>query len=136
MNSKLINLLNRQFNREVNTLLRYLIEAASMRGPEDSVVRSLYLKEIGEKVDHAQSLADQIVALGATPHLHPASACPPVSVREMLRHDAAEEKTEEQNYLRLASEAEKEELVELKRKLEAQAGVEHHYRYELECLLW
>ena len=136
MNSKLINLLNRQFNREVNTLLRYLIEAASMQGPEDSVVRSLYLKEVGEKVDHAQSLADQIVALGGKPDLHPVPACPPVTVREMLMHDAAEEKTEEQNYLRLASEAEKEELTELKRKLEAQADVEHQYRYEMECLLW
>ena len=135
-NSKLINRLNQQFNREVSALLRYMIEAASMKGPDDNVVRSLYLKEVGEKMGHAQSLADQIVALGGTPNLNPVPACPPATVREMLRRDAAEKQTDEKNYLQFASEAEKEMLVALKTKMEEQATSEHEHGYEMQCLLW
>lgn len=91
-NSNLIYLLNQQLNREISALLRYMIEAAAIKGAEQEIVRTTYLKGVSEKIEHAQSLADQIVTLGGTPNLHPVHACPPASVREMLRHDADEEK--------------------------------------------
>lgn len=135
-NSKLINQLNRQFNRNVRALLRYMVEAASTKGAEQETVRQVYLQEVGEKVEHAQSLADQIVALGGIPILKPVPDCPPTTVREMLSRDAAEEHTDEQNCLRLAAEAEQAKLVELQQKLEQQAAANHEHRYEMQCLLW
>jgi bacterioferritin (cytochrome b1) len=135
-NSELINRLNQQLNRKVSTLVRYMIQAASINDGDHAVVRTMYLNEVGQKVEHAQYLADQIVALGGTPILKPTPASPPATVREMLARDATEEKTDQKIYLQLAFEAEKEMLVGLKMKLEQQADDEHQHGYEKECLLW
>jgi len=135
-NSKLIYLLNQQFNREVSTLLRYMIEAAAIRSAEQEIVRATYLKGVSEKIEHAQYFADQIVALGGTPILKSVPVCPSATVRQMLRWDAAEEQTDEHNCLELASEAGKEKLANLKQKLEKQAAIEHERGYEMQCLLW
>ena len=135
-NVRLVNLLNRQFNREVSAILRYMIEAASLNGADHAAVRSLYLKEVGEKVEHAQYLANQIVALGGTPALTPDFGCPRATVREMLRRDAAEEQTDERNYLQLAFEADRARLAALRLKMQEQAAVEHEHVCAMERLLW
>jgi bacterioferritin len=135
-NARLINLLNRQFNREISALLRYMMEAASLNGANQATARTLYLTEVREKVEHAQYLADQIVALGGSPTLSPKITRPQITLREMLRHDAVEEHTDEQNYLKLASEAEKAQLSSLKLKLKEQAALEQKHVSEMERLLW
>ena len=135
-NARFIALLNDQFNREVSMLLRFLIEAAALNDPDHEAARKLYLRDISEKVEQAQYLADQIVTLGGTPTLKPDPGCPPTNAREMLKHDAAEEETDERNYLQLAGEAEHENLPELKQKLELQSAEEHHRSYEMRRLLW
>jgi len=135
-NARLINLLNRQFNREIGALLRYLIEAAALSGERQATARTLYSNEVSEKVERAQYLADQIVALGGNPTLSPTIVRPQVTPREMLRHDAAEEHTDEQNYLELATEAERAQLSALKLKMKEQAVIEHKHAGEMESLLW
>jgi bacterioferritin len=135
-NSRLINLLNRQFNREVSALLRYLIEAAFLNGESHATARTLYLNEVSEKVERAQYLADQIVALGGAPTLSPDSVHPQATIRQMLRRDVAEEQTDEQNYLALATEADKAGLSPLKLKMQEQATVEHEHVCSMEGLLW
>jgi bacterioferritin len=135
-NARLINLLNRQFNREVSAFLRYLIEAASLNGESHATARTLYLYEVSEKVERAQYLADQIVALGGDPTLSPDIVRPQATLRQMLRRDATEEQTDAQNYLELATEAEMAGLSPLKQKMQEQAAVEHKHVCEMEVLLW
>ncbi|HPK67103.1 MAG TPA: ferritin-like domain-containing protein, partial [Thermoanaerobaculia bacterium] len=64
---ELIAGLNEQLNREVTTFLRYMLQAASIKGAANEVVRELYLEEVKDEVGHAQYLANQIVMLGGTP---------------------------------------------------------------------
>ncbi len=117
-------------------MLRYVIEAASLHGASQATVRALYLTEVQERVRRAQYLADQLVALGGTPALSPTIVHPQFTLREMLRHNAVEEHTDEHKYLKLASEAEKAQLSSLKLKLKEQAAMDHKHVSEMESLLW
>lgn len=117
-------------------MLRYTIEAASLNGESHATARTLYLNEVSEKVERAQYLADQIVALGGDPKLSPDIVHPQTDLRQMLRRDAVEEQTDEQNYLNLATEAEKAQLSALKLEMEKHAAIEHKHVREMEGLLW
>lgn len=135
-NDPLIKGLEVQFGREASALLRYLVEAAALNDPDHETARRLHLREIQEKLEHAQYLADQIVLLGGTPTLKTGRGSPAATVRAMLRRDAREETIDEKNYRQLASLAEREHRMELKQKLEAQAAAEHQCGYEMQCRLW
>lgn len=132
---ELLSGLNDQLNREVTTFLRYLLQAASIKGAEWQNVREMYLGEVADEVGHAQYLADQIVMLGGTPELRPDLTPPPSETREMLRKDGDEERSDVKNYVRLASLAEQEGLYALKMKMEEQAADEDGHRQEMERLL-
>jgi bacterioferritin len=135
-NDLLIKGLEVQFGREADALRRYLIEAAALNDPDHETARQLYLREIQEKLERAQYLADQIVLLGGGPTLKPGRRNPAATMRDMLRRDAREEILDEKNYRRLASLAEREHRMDLKQKLEAQAAAEHQCGYEMQCRLW
>ena len=75
----------KQLNREVTTFLRYMLQAASIKGAEFEAVRQMYLEEVTDEVGHAQYLANQIVMLGGTPKLTPYLTPPPAEVQEMRR---------------------------------------------------
>lgn len=131
---ELLEGLNDQLNREVSTFLRYLLQAASIRGAEWEKVREMYLEEVTDEVGHAQFLANQITLLGGRPRLDPDLTPPPVEVRGMLEHDAREEMTDVKNYVRLAALAEKEGLIALKLKMEEQAADEDEHGQEMRRL--
>ena len=61
---ELVKSLNQQLNREVKTFLRYMLQAASIKGAEHETVRRMYLEEVSDEVGHAQYLANQIAVLG------------------------------------------------------------------------
>lgn len=132
---ELITGLNEQLNREVTTFLRYMLQAASIKGAPWQSVRDMYRSEVTDEVGHAQFLTDQIVMLGGTPELRPDLTPPPSDVREMLRRDSEEERTDVQNYTRLASLAEQEGLFALKMKMEEQAADEDAHGQEMERLM-
>lgn len=134
-NEELIQGLNDQMNREVTTFLRYMLQAASIRGSEHEPIRQMYLEEVTDEVGHAQYLANQIRHLGGTPRLDPDLTPPPTDVMEMLKRDADEEKNDVQNYSRLAELAEKEGLVHLKLQLEDQAADEGEHGQEMRRLM-
>jgi bacterioferritin (cytochrome b1) len=94
--------LNQQLNRELWTFLRYMLQAAQIRGAQFEPIRAMYLEEVKDEVDHAQYLANQIAMLGGTPQLNPDLTPPPDSVHRMLEHDIEEEKTDVKNYVQLA----------------------------------
>lgn len=134
-NQELINGLNEQLNREVTTFLRYMLQAAHIKGATNETIREMYQNEVTDEVAHAQYLASQIVMLGGTPQLAPDLTPPPMDVRQMLEHDAQEEKTDVQNYVRLAALAEKEGLFALKMAMEEQAADEDEHGQEMRRLL-
>ncbi|MFP4171475.1 MAG: ferritin-like domain-containing protein [Candidatus Hydrogenedentota bacterium] len=134
-NSELIKGLNNQLNREVTTFLRYMLQAASIKGAQNEAVRNMYLEEVTDEVQHAQYLANQIVMLGGEPVLEPGLTPPPSDIREMLENDAKEEANDVKNYVRLASLAEEAGLFSLKTKMEDQAADEDEHGYEMKRLL-
>jgi bacterioferritin len=131
----LISGLNDQLNREVTTFLRYMLQAAGIKGAQWQNVREMYQGEVADEVGHAQYLADQIVMLGGAPRLQPDLSPPPGDVREMLEHDIAKERKDVGNYMELAALAEKEGLFALKLKMEEQAADEDSHGQEMQRLL-
>ena len=134
-NPELLGGLNDQLNREVTTFLRYMLQAASIKGAQWQSVREMYQGEVTDEVGHAQFLCDQIVMLGGTPKLQPNLAAPSMDIRQMLTADIREEETDVKNYTRLAALAEKEGLWALKTKMEDQAADEDSHRQEMQRLL-
>lgn len=132
---ELIDGLNEQLNREVTTFLRYMLQAASITGAKNEPVREMYLEEVTDEVEHAQYLANQIVALGGTPDLDPDLTPPPSEVETMLEQDAAAEVEDVRHYTRLAGLAEDEGLMALKMTMEDQAADEDEHREEMKRLL-
>lgn len=134
-NQELIEALNEQLNREVTTFLRYMLQAASIRGAAYEPVRKMYLEEVTDEVEHAQYLANQIRMLGGKPVLDPDLTPPPEDVNEMLRRDSAEEKVDVQNYVRLAELADTAGLFSLKTQMEDQAADEDEHGHEMQRLI-
>ncbi len=134
-NKELLDGLNDQLNREVTTFLRYMLQAASIKGAQYEAVRQMYLEEVTDEVNHAQYLANQIVMLGGKPKLNPDLSPPPNDVNQMLKNDAEEEVKDVKNYMRLASLAEDEGLFALKIKMEEQGADEDEHGQEMKRLL-
>lgn len=132
---ELLDRLNQQLNREVTTLLRHMLQAASIKGAQYESVREMYLEEVTDEVGHAQYLANQIEMLGGTPELDPDLSPPPSDISEMLQSDAEEEKRDVENYEHLASLAAEENLVALKNAMEEQAVDEDEHSQEMRRLL-
>ncbi|MCO6454158.1 MAG: ferritin-like domain-containing protein [Pirellulaceae bacterium] len=133
-NHELISGLNNQLNREVATFLRYMLQAASIKGAQWQNVREMYQAEVTDEVGHAQYLADQITMLGGVPALRPDLSPPPADVREMLNNDMREEEADVRNYTKLAALAEQEGHFALKMKMEEQAADEDSHRQEMQRL--
>lgn len=134
-NNELIKGLNEQLNREVSTFLRYMLQAASIKGAAYESVREMYLEEVLDEVQHAQYLANQIEMMGGKPELNPDLTSPPTEVMEMLKNDAEEERNDVKNYNRLAVLADKEGLQSLKLHMEDQGAEEDEHALEMKRLL-
>ncbi len=134
-NQELVTKLNDQLNREVTTFLRYMLQGAVIKGAEWENVRAMYLEEVSDEVGHAQYLANQLAALGATPKLQPQLAPPLTDPREMLSRDIFEEQTDVGNYVALAALAEKQGLIALKMTMEEQAADEDEHRQTMQRFL-
>jgi len=127
--------LNHALNREVSTFLRYMLQAAAIKGTQWEPVRAMYLKEVQDEVGHAQFLANAICALGAVPKLSPDLARPPAEVPAMLANDIEQERLDVAHYVKLSQLAEEEGHFSLKMNLEEQAADEDGHAQELKRLL-
>lgn len=134
-NDTLITKLNEQLNREVSTFLRYMLQAAAIKGAANEAIRSLYLSEVADEVQHAQYLANQIVRLGGTPKLAPDLSPIPSQVEQMVAADVAAESTDVANYIELAGMAESLGEFALKQTMEDQAADEDSHRQEMRRLM-
>jgi len=131
----LIEGLNRALNREVSTFLRYMLQAASIKGAAWDAVRSMYLAEVPDEMGHAQYLTNTIVMLGGTPKLSPDLSPPPNDPRQMLQNDIEQEHVDTEGYVKLADLAEKHGIYDLKLKMEEQAAGEAGHAREMQRLM-
>ena len=132
---ELIDGLNHALNREVGTFLRYMLQAASIKGAQWEPVRVLYASEVQDEVGHAQLLANAIRALGGKPTLAPDLTAPPEDVKTMLANDIEQERIDVAHYIKLSQLAEKQGYFSLKMKMEEQAADEDGHANELKRLL-
>lgn len=51
---ELVKGLNKALNREVSTVLRYLLQGAPIKGAKWKPVRQMYLAEVSEETGHAE----------------------------------------------------------------------------------
>lgn len=135
MNTELTKKLNHALNREVSTFLRYMLQAASIKGAEWESVRQMYEREVPDEIGHAQYLANKIVMLGGTPELKPDLTPPPIDVRNMLQLDIEHEHDDVKGYTELAKLAEEAGQPELKMRMEEQAADEARHAEEMRRLL-
>lgn len=114
-------------NREVSTLLRCMLQAASITEAEYKSIRELYMREVMEGMQHAQDLADQIEHLGEMPKLDPDLTPPPRDIKTMLARDTEYQRKDVRNYRRLSELAENGCLYFLKLKMEVRSGEKDLY---------
>jgi bacterioferritin len=134
-NQELLRGLNEQLNREISTALRYILQAAAIRGSQWEPVRTMYEDEVADEIGHARYLANQLAMLDATPRLDPDLTPPPAEVPQMLQRDAEAEREDVERYARLARLAEQEGLMGLKLHMEAQAADESEHGQRMRRLL-
>lgn len=132
---ELVDGLNHALNREISTFLRYMQQAALIKGAAWETVRAMYGEEVPEEVGHAQYLAEKIVVLGGMPKLSPDLTPPPSDPREMLRRDIEEEYKDVAHYLKLSVLADKAGLIDLKIKMEEQAADESLHAQKMKRML-
>ena len=133
-NDELIKGLNEALNRELSTVIRYLLQGSVIKGRTNQPLRDMYRAEVGDEIGHAQYLADKIVILGGTPNVKPDLTPPPASVDAMIENDLKNEELDIAHYKKLADLAEKAGDIELKMQMEEQAADESRHAQELRRL--
>ncbi len=130
----LIEGLNDAFNREITTVIRYLLQGSTIQGLKNERLRQAYRDEVADELGHAQYLADKIVMLGAMPRLHVQVSQKPPAIDEMMERDLAAEESDIRHYRRLAKMAEQAGEIELKVRMEEQASDETRHAEQLRRL--
>ena len=123
--------LNEALNRELSTIIRYLLQGSMIRGRRNQSLRQMYREEVVDEIGHAQYLADKIVMLGGAPKVNPDLTPPPADVEDMIKNDLAKEESDVAHYKKLADLADQSGDIELKMKMEEQAADEAHHADEL-----
>lgn len=126
-NEQLIQGLNEALNRELSTIIRYLLQGSIIKGRVNAPVREMYRTEVSDEIGHAQYLADKIVMLGGQLHVSPDVTPPPASVDQMIENDLKAEESDIAHYKKLADLAEQAGDIELKLQMEEQAADESRH---------
>ena len=129
--AELIAGLNEALNRELSTIIRYMLQGSMIKGRQNQSLRAMYREEVTDEIGHAQYLADTIVLLGGTPKFSPDLTPPPDDVAGMIENDLAKELSDIAHYKKLADLAEKTGDIELKMQMEEQAADESRHADEL-----
>ena len=101
----LIDNLNDDLAGELSAIIQYITYAAKATGPFRPQLASFFLTEVVDEQQHAQFLADKIVALGGEPTTTPRPVPAAGNNREMLEAVLAAERQATRDYTRRAEEA-------------------------------
>jgi bacterioferritin len=102
----LINNLNEDLANELGAIIQYITYAAKATGPYRPQLSQFFLAEVVDEQEHAQFLANKIVALGGEPVTTPAPVPEANTNRAMLEAVLAAELQATKDYAQRALEAE------------------------------
>jgi bacterioferritin len=103
---KLIANLNHDLANELSAVIQYITYAAKTTGPYRPELSQFFLNEVTDEQQHAQFLANKIVALGGEPVTTPAPVPAAGTNAEMLKAVLAAEREAIAGYTQRAKEAE------------------------------
>ena len=103
---ELIDRLNEDLAGELSAVIQYTTYAAKATGPYRPQLVEFFLDEVPDEQQHAQYLANKIVALGGEPTTVPREVADAESNREMLEAVLAAERRAIEDYTQRAKEAE------------------------------
>ncbi len=102
----LIDHLNEDLAGELGAIIQYLTYAAKVGGPYRPQLAQFFLAEVADEQQHAQFLANKIVALGGEPTTKPRPVPAARTNREMVEAVLAAEQQAVKDYTQRAEEAE------------------------------
>jgi len=102
---KLIDALNKDLADEFSAIIQYLTYAAKATGPYRPQLAQFFLDEVPDEKEHAQFLANKIVALGGEPTTRPNGVADAANNREMVEHVLEAERRAIKNYTERAKQA-------------------------------
>lgn len=102
----LIDNLNADLANELSAIAQYITYAAKATGPYRPQLSQFFLTEVVDEQEHAQFLANKIVALGGEPTTVPSPVPPAKTNREMLEAVLEAEIKAGKDYTKRAQEAE------------------------------
>lgn len=102
----LIDNLNADLANELSAIAQYITYAAKATGPYRPQLSQFFLTEVVDEQEHAQFLANKIVALGGEPTTVPSPVPPASTNREMLEAVLEAEIKAGKDYTKRAQEAE------------------------------
>ena len=102
----LIDHLNDDLANEYSAIIQYLTYAAKATGPYRPQLAAFFLAEVVDEQQHAQFLANKVVALGGEPTTRPAPVPAASTNRQMLEAVLAAERQATRGYTERAREAE------------------------------
>lgn len=102
----LIKNLNEDLADELGAIIQYITYAAKTTGPYRPQLSEFFMEEVSDEQNHAQFLANKIVALGGEPTMTPNEAPPARTNKEMMQAVLDAEKRAVENYTQRAREAE------------------------------
>lgn len=103
---KLVEKLNEDLSGELGAIIQYLTYAAKATGPFRPQLAQFFLAEVADEQQHAQFLANKIVALGGEPTTVPRAVPEAHSNRAMLEAILSAEKKATADYSQRAQDAE------------------------------
>ncbi len=130
-NSHLLAQLDDALNREISTVVRYMLQSSTIKGTSNEPLRQMYRNEVSDEIGHAQYLSDKIVMLGGKPQAKPNFKPIPSGIAEMVKNDLAAEEDDVAHYKKLATMAEEAGDIELKLRMEEQAADESRHAEQL-----
>jgi len=101
----LIKHLNEDLAGEISAIVQYITYAAKATGPYRPQLAEFFLAEVADEQQHAQYLANKIVALGGEPTTSPRPVPAARNNREMLQAVLEAERQAVKDYTQRAKEA-------------------------------
>lgn len=102
----LIDHLNEDLSGELSAIIQYITYAAKATGPHRPQLSQFFLNEVADEQQHAQFLANKIVAFGGEPTNQARPVPSAHTNREMLEAVLTAEQQANKDYTRRAREAE------------------------------
>ena len=132
---KLIAGLNQDLNNELAASMRYLLEAAILRGLAGHEARELFQGEVTAEMQHAILLADKISALGGTPVIKPELPTPVTDTKRALKREFDFERQAVANYTQRIKDADECGEIGLRMELEKLLTDETNHAEEIARLM-